>query len=228
MTEEPVEVAPAGHRPALDAELSRIRAGVMEIGQLVGTALEKAVWGLREQNPDLCTAVIEGDAEVNDRHLAIREMCHTTILIQQPVARDLRYVLSYDRMSSELERMGDHCVSIARIARSLCDLPDEPSSESLGVLAAECRRQLLEMLNAVEAADLSAARQLAARDAVVDQQYRRIFETFVAGMGAGPGLASRATGLVFVAHYLERIGDRVTNIAEDLIFAETGGVEELG
>ena len=228
MTGEASGAPLSGRRPALEAELGRIRSQVMQVGQLVATAMEKAVWGLRDQNPDLCTAVIEGDAEVNEHHRAIRELCHTTILIQQPVARDLRHVLSYERTSSELERMGDHCVSIARIARSLCDLPNEPSSEGLGVLAGECRTQLLGILDAVESADVEAARELAERDVVVDQQYRRIFDSYVASMGADATSASRATGLVFVAHYLERIGDRVTNIAEDLIFAETGALEELG
>ena len=169
MTGEASGAPLSGRRSALDAELGQIRTQLMQVGQLVATAMEKAVWGLREQSPDLCTAVIEGDAEVNEHHRAIRELCHTTILIQQPVARDLRHVLSYERMSSELERMGDHCVSIARIARSLCDLPDDPSSEGLGVLAGECRKQLVDILDAVETADIEAAREVAERDAVVDQ-----------------------------------------------------------
>ena len=228
MTGEGSGVPLSGRRPALDAELGQMRTQLMQVGQLVATAMEKAVWGLRDQNPDLCTAVIEGDAEVNEHHRAIRELCHRTILIQQPVARDLRHVLSYERTSSELERMGDHCVSIARIARSLCDLPDEPSSEGLGLLAGECQKQLVDILDAVETADIEAAREVAERDAVVDHMYRRSFDSYVQSMGAATGSASRATGLVFVAHYLERIGDRVTNIAEDLIFAETGAIEELG
>jgi len=219
---------PTTHRPTLQAELDRIRAGVMDLTVLVEAAIVRAVWGLRERNPDVCTAVIEGDKAINERHHAIRELCFHTILTQAPVARDLRDILGYEHMAAELERMADHCVSIARIARSTADLPDVPSSEPLGAMAEQTEKQVRDMLAAVEARDVEQARDVAGRDAVLDAQYRRIFSTYVDAMTADGNLAPRATGLVFVAHYLERIADRVTNIAEELIFAETGALEDLG
>ena len=223
----PVETTPS-RRPTLQAELDRIRAGVMDLTVQVEAAIEKAVWGLRTRNPDVCTAVIEGDAAINARHHAIRELCFHTILTQAPVAHDLRDILSYERMASELERMADHCVSIARIARSMTELPDVPSSEPLGALAERTEAQVRDMLAAVEARDVVQARDVAFRDNILDTQYRHIFSTYVDDMTADGNLAPRATGLVFVAHSLERIADRVTNIAEELIFAETGALEDLG
>ncbi len=165
---------------------------------------------------------------INERHHAIRDLCFHTILTQAPVARDLRDILGFEHMASELERMADHCVSIARIGRSMTELPDVPSSDPLGVLAELVEEQVRDMLAAVEHRDVLTARDIARRDGVVDMQYRKIFSTYVDQMTADGSLAPRATGLVFVAHYLERIADRVTNIAEELIFAETGGLEDLG
>ena len=219
---------PSTHRPVLQAELDAIRAAIVELTKHVEVAIERAIWGLRERNAEICTAVIEGDLAINDQHRKIRDACFHVILTQAPVARDLRDIHGFDHIASELERMADHCVSIARIGRSMVDLPDVPSSELLGMLAEEAETQVRDILGAFEAHDTLAARDIARRDSAVDMKYRQIFSTYVNQMTADGSLAPRATGLVFVAHYLERIGDRVTNIAEELIFAETGGLEELG
>jgi phosphate transport system protein len=217
-----------GHRPVFQAELDGIRSAIVDLTKQVEVAIERAVWGLRERNPDICTSVIEGDALINEQHHKIRDACFHVILTQAPVARDLRDIHGFDHMASELERMGDHCVSIARIGRSMTELPDVPSSEPLGALAEQAEAQVRDILAAFEARDTLAARDIARRDSVVDMKYRQIFSLYVDQMTADGSLAPRATGLVFVAHYLERIGDRVTNIAEELIFAETGGLEDLG
>jgi phosphate transport system protein len=228
MSQQIPEAEPLTHRPALQNELDRIRSGVMELTKLVEVAIQRALWGLRTRNPDICTAVIEGDMALNERHHEIRELCFHVILTQAPVARDLRNILGFEHMSSELERMGDHCVSIARIARSMTELPDEPSSDALAALAEQCEAQVRDMLAAVEARDVLIARDVARRDSVIDMQYRHIFSSYVDQMTREGRLAPRATGLVFVAHHLERIADRVTNVAEELIFAETGALEDLG
>jgi phosphate transport system protein len=228
MSERPVQEPLAGHRPVLEAELREIRDAVMELTRQVEVAIERAVWALRTRNPDLCTAVIEADAVINEQHRRIRDKCFHVILTQAPVAGDLRHILGFEHMASELERMGDHCVSIARIARSTVDLPDTPTSEPLAALAEQTQAQVRDMLAAVENRDMLTARDVARRDSVVDMQYRHILSSYMDEMTADGSLAPRATGLVFVAHYLERIADRVTNVAEELIFAESGGVEDLG
>ena len=87
-----VTPTPVTHRPVLQAELDTIRAGVVELTRQVEVAIERSVWGLRERNPDICTAVIEGDAAINDQHRKIRDACFHVILTQAPVARDLRDV----------------------------------------------------------------------------------------------------------------------------------------
>jgi phosphate transport system protein len=215
-------------RPELQAELDRIRASVMTLSRRVEVQIERAMWGLHNRNPDICTTVIEDDVEVNELQRRIREMCFHVILTQAPVAKDLRDILGFEHMSSELERMADHCVSIARIARSLVDLPAVPSTDPMMALAEVCGSQLRDMLAAVETSDTALARDIACRDDVVDAQYHRIFSALVDAMTADGSLAARANGLIFVAHHLERIADRVINVAEELIFAETGELEDLG
>lgn len=227
MTQHTPAGASITQRPTLQAELDAIRMAVMDLTRQVEVAIERAIWGLRERNPDMCTAVIEGDVAINEQHHRIRDMCFHVVLTQAPVARDLRDILGYQHMASELERMGDHCVSIARIGRTLVDVEDDPSSEPLGAMAERVEAQVRDMLAAVQDRDAEAARDVAGRDAVVDVQYHHIFSAYVAQMTANGSLAPRATGLVFVAHYLERIADRVTNIGEELIFAETGSLEDL-
>ena len=216
------------HRPELESELQRIREGVSRLGELVDRAIQRATWGLAERNTDLCTAVIEDDAEVNDLQRRVRELVFQTILTQAPVAGDLREIMGFLHMSSELERMADHCVSIAKIARSLSDMPELRPAVDIPKMAQFCSEQVRDILGAVINRDVDRARLVASRDDRVDRIYHRLFDELVQLMSEDGDNVYRATNLVFIAHHLERIADRVTNIAEDLIFTETGVIEDLG
>jgi phosphate transport system protein len=216
------------HRPELQDDLARLRTGTLHLGELVDRAIEKSIWGLSERNVDLCTAVIEDDAQLNDIERQLRELCFQTILTQAPVAGDLREIMGLLHMSSELERMGDHCVSIAKIARNLADLPPLQPAVDIPKMAQYCGEQVRDILASVIARDVPRARQVAARDDRVDRIYHRLFDELIQSMTDHSDNVLRATNLVFIAHHLERIADRVTNIAEDLIFTETGVIEDLG
>src|SRR6202035_1464472 len=133
MSQSPPAGTPVTHRPVLQSELDNIRANIVELTKQVEVAIERAIWGLRDRNPDICTAVIEGDAAINEQHRKIRDACFHAILTQAPVARDLRDIHGFDPIPSEVERVGGHLVSIPRIGRSITELPDVPSSEPLGV-----------------------------------------------------------------------------------------------
>jgi phosphate transport system protein len=216
------------HRPELRDELERLRSGTLRLGEFVDRAIEKSMWGLTERNVDLCTAVIEEDAEVNDLERQLRELVFQTILTQAPVASDLREIMGQLHMASELERMADHCVSIAKIARTLADLPPLEPAVDIPKMAQYCSDQVRDILAAVLARDVDRARLVAARDDRVDRIYHRLFDELVQSMTDHGDNVLRATNLVFIAHHLERIADRVTNIAEDLIFTEVGVIEDLG
>ena len=216
------------HRPLLQEEMERIRELVLEEGRRVDEAITRAVLGLTERDVEICARVIAGDHHVNEMQRDIRELCFTAILTQAPVARDLREIMGFQHMASELERMGDHCVSIAKIARILADLPEVEPAVDLSAMAQLCAEQIRDMLSALVSRDVDAARVVAAKDDRIDRIYHRVFDDLVQCMIADSGNVYSATNLIFIAHHLERIADRVTNLAEDLVFLETGGIEELG
>jgi phosphate transport system protein len=222
------EPLPHPHRKELDRELLRVRDCVNNMGDRVDRAISRAIWGLTERSVDMCNAVIAEDADINDLQRDLREVVFQIILTQAPVAGDLREIMGFLHMSAELERMGDHCVSIAKIARSLADLPPLKARVDIGKMAQFCQEQVRDVLAAVIARDADRARAIAARDDRVDRIYHRLFDDLVQIMTEDGDNVYRATNMVVIAHHLERIADRVTNIAEDLIFTETGIIEDLG
>ena len=141
---------------------------------------------------------------------------------------DLREIIGLLNMSSELERMGDHCVSIAKLARNLADLPPLETYVDVPKMAAYCSDQVRGILAAMVSRDVLQARRIAAGDDRVDRIYHRLFDDLIQMMTEDNTTVFRATNLVFIAHHLERIADRVTNIAEDLVFLDSGSIEELG
>jgi phosphate transport system protein len=216
------------HRPLLQEEMERIREQVLELGGLVDEAIDRSITGLVERDVDVCARVIAGDHHLNELQRDIRELCFTAILTQAPVARDLREIMGFLHMASELERMGDHCVSIAKIARTLADLPEVNPYVDLPSMGRLCAEQVRGMMGALVARDIDAARVVAAKDDRIDRIYHRVFDDLVHCMVDNSDNVYAATNLIFIAHHLERIADRVTNLAEDLVFLETGATEELG
>jgi phosphate transport system protein len=216
------------HRPSLESEQRQVRELVLEMGEMVDIAITQATRALVDRDVEMASRVIVGDNIVNARQAEVHEHCLSVILTQAPVARDLREILGFLHMSDELERMGDHCVNVARIARNLADLPPLASPVDLAVLSRTCAEQVRDMLNALVARDIERAREIAARDDRVDRIYHRIVDDLLQMMVSDSRNVYVGTQLILVAMNLERIADRVTNLAEDLVFLETGNVEELG
>ena len=212
----------------LSDELTHLRRIVADMGELVDTAITQATSGLAERDVSLCARVIADDALVNDRQRELRELSFSLIANRNPEARELREIIGLLNMSSELERMGDHCVSIAKLARNLADLPPLETYVDVPKMAAYCSDQVRGILAAVVSRDVLQARRIAAGDDRVDRIYHRLFDDLIQLMTEDNTTVFRATNLVFIAHHLERIADRVTNIAEDLVFLNSGTIEELG
>ncbi len=173
------------------------------------------------------TAVIVGDGRINAAQRHVSTLIATTIATQQPVARDLRFLVALDHVTYELERIGDHAASVAKQARALAQKP--PLKEyvhvpRMGHLAAELVHAILPALVDV---DQAGAREVAARDDEIDHLYHATFAELLDLMRADPANVERGARILLAAHYLERIGDRVTNIAEDVVYLATGEVEDL-
>jgi phosphate transport system protein len=214
-------------RETLDNELREIKDTVLRMGSLVAEQIGAAIDALTSHDADRATATIMGDVRINDAQRHINSLIVTTIATQQPVARDLRFLLSLDHVTSDLERMGDHAASVAKQARKLA--PQPPLKEwvhlpRMGELAADLVRGILRALVDV---DVATARAVAARDDEMDHLYHAIFDEVLELMRANPDNVDRGARILFAAHYLERIGDRVTNIAEDVVFLASGDVEDL-
>ncbi|HET9051286.1 MAG TPA: PhoU domain-containing protein, partial [Candidatus Dormibacteraeota bacterium] len=165
------EPAAHPHRKELDRELGNVRTLINTMGEMVDRAISRAVWGLTQRSVSLCNAVIADDSDLNDMQRRLREQVFQIALTQAPVAGDLREIMGFLHMSAELERMGDHCVSIAKIARTLADLPELQPRVDLPKMALYCQEQVRDILAAVIARNPDAARAVAERDDRVDRIY---------------------------------------------------------
>jgi phosphate transport system protein len=216
------------HRSVFQREMERIRGATLILGDMVDAAIVHAVEALVNRDVLASTRIIAGDARINELQREVRELCFNIILTQGPVASDLREVIGYLHMSAELERMGDHCVSIAKIARNLVDFPEVKPYLDVPKMAEFCAEQVRDILGAMVGRDDERARAVAQRDDRIDRIYHRIFDDLIELMIQDSSTVYRATNLIFIAHHLERIADRVTNLAEDLVFLDTGEIVELG
>jgi phosphate transport system protein len=220
------EVASA-QRIALDRGEREIKDQVLRMASLVEQQIRAAIQALVDRDVELAAFVITGDAKVNDAQRDASALITTTIATQQPVARDLRFLLSLDRVTYELERIGDHAGDVAKQARKLADMPVmRPYSElaAMGRIAANLVRGIAGALVDI---DEQMAREVAAGDDEIDHLYHQVFTDVVDLMRADPANVERGTRILFAAHDFERIGDRVTNIAEDVVYLATGQVEDL-
>jgi phosphate transport system protein len=214
-------------RDTLDREEREIKDNVLRLGSLVADQILAALRALESHDADAATAVIVGDVRINEAQRTITALISRTIATQQPVARDLRFLLALDHVSYELERIGDHAASVAKQARKLA--PEPPLKEyidlpEMGTIAAHLVRDALRALVDVDEVH---AREVATRDDDIDRLYHRTFDEVLGLMRADPANVDRGARILFAAHYLERIGDRVTNIAEDVVFLATGDIEDL-
>ena len=223
----PTTTEPHAPREPLDREQREIKLNVLRMGALVEDAIRAAITALIDHDSEAALSVIVGDGRINEAQRSVSTQIARTIATQQPVARDLRFLLSLDHVTYELERIGDHAASVAKQARKLA--PEPPLKEyvdlpRMGELAAELVHGILRALVDI---DQHQARAVAAGDDEIDALYHKTFSEVVNLMRQDPDNVERGTRILFAAHYIERIGDRVTNIAEDVVFLASGEVEDL-
>jgi len=214
-------------RAAYDRELADVKDNILRMGSLVESQIRAAIDALVAHDADAALKVIVDDRLVNEVQRDSTAMIAAVIATQAPVARDLRYLLTLDHVSYELERMGDHAGSVAKQARKLAPfapIKDYVQLPGLGRLVAD---QVRGIVRALVDGDELQARAVAAVDDDVDDLYHGIFAVCLDLMREDPANVDPGTRILFAAHYLERIGDRVTNIAEDIVFLASGEVEDL-
>ncbi|MEO5987167.1 MAG: phosphate signaling complex protein PhoU [Candidatus Limnocylindria bacterium] len=216
-----------GPRATFDRALDRVKDDVLRLGARVEDALERAGRALVNRDPDLADKVRWEDREVNDLQRDINTEITTLIATQAPVARDVRELLALYHASAELERMGDYAVNIAKLSQQLASEPEIPILPQIPRMEQICREQLRAAMRALVDMSEDGARAVCERDDEIDHLYNSVYEDAMALMSANPERARQATHMLFAAHHLERLGDRVTNIGEDVVYLATGQVEDL-
>ncbi|MHB8890814.1 MAG: phosphate signaling complex protein PhoU [Candidatus Limnocylindrales bacterium] len=219
--------APHPTRSSYDREIAEIKDNVLRMGLLVEDQIRAAIAALTAHDAEGALQVIKDDQNINEVQRKATAMIAATIATQNPVARDLRYLLTLDHVSYELERMGDHAGSVAKQARKLAPFPPLKDYVRLPILGERVANQVRGIIRALVDVDQVAAREVAALDDHVDSLYHQIFEEVLVLMRDDPANVEPGTRILFASHYLERIGDRVTNIAEDIVFLASGEVEDL-
>ncbi len=197
------------------------------MGSMVEKAIQRSVDALRNRDLVLARRIVEQDEEINRLRFDIEEKCIALIATQEPVARDLRDIVAVLNIIVDLERMGDHAEGIARICIMIGDQPPIKPLIDIPRMAEKAQLMLHRSLDALVERDAELAVQICQDDDEVDALYDQVYKELLVYMINDPKAIDRATHLLWVAHNLERIADRSTNIAERVVFLVTGHMQEL-
>lgn len=214
-------------RTEFTQHLRNLQDEVMVLGSMVEKAIAGAVESLRDQDSEQAQRVIDGDAEINRRRWQIEEESIRLMALQAPLAGDLRRVAAVMHVVTDLERMADHAEGIAKLVVRTIDEPLLKPLIDIPRMGDMARAMLLDAIEAFVEDDADQARSIAARDDLVDQLYDQIYRELLTFMISDPTTITRATHLLWAAHNVERIADRVTNICERVVFVVTGTIEEM-
>lgn len=214
-------------RAILDRDLVVLKDDTLRMGSLLESAILQSMQALRNRDEALAQEIIDNDAQINELRFKVEEASLNLIATQQPAAGDLRAVVAALNMVTDLERMADHAAGIAKIVLRLpedgtLELP--PSLEQMADLALD---MLSKAMEAYSKLDDRIAYSVATQDDVIDLHYKALFRELVEMMSAGKDMTNLGIYLMFVGHNLERIADRVTNLAERVIFMASGLMQEL-
>ncbi len=215
-------------RRGFDAELQALQDDLLILGSMVEKAIVKSIDSLKRRDFALAQKVIEEDLLVNHKRYEIEETCLRLLATQQPMASDLRTIVAVLHITVDLERMGDYAEGIAKVSIMIGDEPlikpliDIPrmSELALGMLRGS--------LDAFIERDVEAAKKVCLDDDMVDALHGQVYRELLTYMLQDAKTINQATYLTWVAHNLERIADRSTNICERVLFAATGKMEEIG
>ncbi len=203
-------------------DLRFLQEELLAVGSMVEKAIANAVDGLKRRDLDLCRQVVQDDAIIDARRHDIEERCVNLIARQQPMATDLRTIIAILHIVGELERMGDYASGIAKISLAMGNEPPIKPLIDIPRMADKASQMLRRSLDSLVSRDIVAAEGVRADDDDVDALYDQIYRELLTFMLEDPRTITRATYLLWVAHDLERIADRATNIAKRVIYLVTG------
>lgn len=209
-------------RSDYDRNLADLQSDLSEMGSLVAQATQSALDALAMQDTALAQQVIADDDRIDSRQDALEHKCVALLATQQPTAIDLRVVMSTVHIGVELERMGDYAEGIAKICLRIGDQPLLKPLIDIPRMADIALKMLNDSLQAYAGRDEWLARKICRDDDAVDDLYNQIYRELLTYMLQDPRNIEQATYLLWVAHDLERIADRATNIAERVLWLVSG------
>ena len=214
-------------REGFHKRIKELEQDVLELGEMVITAINRSVEALKNLDAREAKRVVENDAQVNKRRWALEEKCVDLIATQQPVASDLREIIAVLSIVRDLERIGAYAEGIGKIVLMHGDQPLVRPLTYLPQMAEKAVSMLRRSLDAFVTRDARPARAICAEDDAVDMLYDQAYHDLLSRMIENPSVITRATYLIWAAHNVERIADRATNIAESVVYLVTGTPGEL-
>ena len=212
---------------AYDRELEAIQTLVVKMGGMVESAILLASQSLETRDVDLAEKVRADDKKIDALEMQINEEAARVIALRAPVSKDLRSILTVLRIAASLERIGDYAKNMAKRTGTLVDMPAIAGSDAaLRRMAREVSLMLKDMLDAYLRGDAVMAEDVRQRDLEVDQMYNALFREFLTFMMEDPRNITACMHLHFMAKNVERMGDLVTNMAEQVIYQVTGEMPE--
>ncbi len=218
----------SNYRENFDNQMQKLLEQIILLGSMVEESVLAAVTALQQRNHTSAQMIIENDRFVNEKRYAIEDDCITLIVTQQPMARDARFLISVLEISTELERIGDYAKGIAQITLARGDEPIDTVVFSHIQQMAEVGLKLLSAaLDAFSRKDATTARKIPDEDDKVDDLYNAVYQFVATKMIANQTSLDQANYLIWAAHNLERLADRVSNICERTVYLATGEMKEL-
>ena len=214
-------------RTHFDMELARLNESVLDMGSRARQAVAASVRALMDNDLDLAAEVVAGDIAIDELRHKIEKQCYALLVMEQPVAGDMRSIVAALTIVNELERVGDHAKRIAKLQQRQNLLPTAIPMGGIDRMCELSVTLLDRALKAYAARDIEAAHVICRDDDDIDHLYKQTFNVTLSYMLENTKSIGPGTYLIQVAHELERVGDRATNIAERTIYAETGELIEL-
>jgi phosphate transport system protein len=214
-------------RKTFEHEIQKLKDDILSLGSMVEKAILDSVDSLKQRDIPRSQQIYDNDEVINKKRFKIERAVMIAIATQQPMAHDLRLLASLLDVAGELERMGDYAKGIARINIGMGEQPLLKPLVDLPRMAEKAADMLHRALTAFVSEDIEAAQTIPEEDDDIDALYTQIYRELITYVIADPTAIERSNWLLWAAHNLERVGDRVTNICERTIFIATGEMEEV-
>ena len=209
-------------RTNYDRQLKKLNDEMVEMGTMIEGVIEKAIKALVNQDVDLAQEVIHRDDQIDQQEKDIESLCFKLLLMEQPVATDLRQVSSALKMVTDMERIGDHAADISELTIQMAGKPYVKELEHIKQMAKESVIMLVNSIDAYVSLDLTKAKKVIAQDDVVDDLFLKVKNELIGMIHQNAEAGEQETELLTVAKHLERIRDHATNISEGVIYYITG------